>query len=696
MLDALFRPRAVAVIGASNRRLSIGYRIVENLVDSGFRGPIFPINPQAPFIKNFIAYKDILEVPLEVDLAHIIAKNTRVPGEIEKCGKKGVKVVIVNTSGFSEIGPEGIKLQEEMMAVARKYGVRVLGPNCQGIMNSDPEIRAYCNFTFTSMVEGSISVMAQSGGVGEVINNRLYELGLGFRMYASYGNQADISATEILEYWGNDPGTKVILLHIETLKNPAGFARVASEITKRKPILVMKTGRSNHKVRAVFSHTGGMMQGDTTTNLLFEKCGVLTFNDEEELCQAARALAQLPIAEGRRVGIITNTGGPGLIVTDELIECGCELAEISPASRDTLKGNLYPEASLANPIDVLATATPEHYKLAAETLMSDPGVDIVLINFITPFFVDTEGVARGLTEVAKNASKPMVVCVMTEKESWKKTLRIFNEGGIPTFDMPEMAGKVAAAIARYAVLQKRRNSAPVVYNDIDAAAAAQLIEKTRAAGRSFMAQADAFSLLSAYGLPVPAYTQTGDLDGALAAAVEIGYPVTMKVEDESVVHKLDAGGVVLNITNDAELTAAFNKMMETFPGSSCFIQKFLDPGIEVMVGANRETEGLGHVVAFGLGGIFVEVMKDVVFRLNPLSAEDIEVMITGIKGYKVLLTGIHGRAGADIDKLREVLARVATLLNNHSEIEEMDLNPIFAYPEGRDPGLADVRIKLKD
>ena len=695
MLDALFRPRAVAVIGASNRRLTIGYRIVENLVDSGFKGPIFPINPKAPYIKNFIAYKDILDVPLEVDLAHIIVKNTRVPGEIEKCGKKGVKVVIVNTAGFGEIGPEGVKLQEEMMAVAKKYGVRVFGPNCQGVMNSDPEVRAYCNFTFTSMVEGSISVMAQSGGVGEVINNRLYELGLGFRMYASYGNQADINATEILEYWGKDPGTKVILLHIETLQDPAGFAKVAKEITRNKPILAMKTGRTKLGAKAVSSHTGGMMAVDTTTNLLLEKCGILTFNDEEELCQAARALAQLPVAEGNRVGIITNTGGPGIIVTDELTERGCELAEISDASRDTLKGSLYPEASLANPIDVLATATPEHYKLAAETLMSDPGVDIVFVNFITPFFVDTEGVARGLTEVAKNAAKPMVACVMTEKEGWKETLRIFNEGGIPTFDMPEMAGKVAAAIARYAALQKRQDTAPFQYNDVDAAAASQLIAKTRAAGRSFMAQADAFSLLAAYGLPVPAYTETGDLDGALAAAAEIGYPVTMKVETEEVVHKSDAGGVVLNIKNDEALTAAFNQMMDNFPGASCFIQKFLDPGIEVMVGANRETEGLGHVVAFGLGGIFVEVMKDVVFRLNPLSAEDIAAMITGIKGYKIL-EGIRGRAGADIEKLREVIARISILLSNHDEIVEMDLNPIFAYPEGRDPGLVDVRIRLKN
>jgi len=271
MLDALFRPKSVAVIGASNRELTIGYRIVQNLVDSGYKGPIFTVNPKAPFVKNFVAYKDIREVPLDVDLAHIIVKNTRVPAEIEKCGQKGVKVVIVNTAGFREIGADGIKLEEEMLAIAKKYGIRVFGPNCQGVMNSDPEVRAYCNFTFTKMVPGTISVMAQSGGVGEVINNRLYELGLGFRMYASYGNQSDINATEILEYWGNDPGTKVILLHIETLSDAAGFAKVAAEITKQKPILAMKTGRTKLGAKAVSSHTGGMMGVDTSTSLLLEK-----------------------------------------------------------------------------------------------------------------------------------------------------------------------------------------------------------------------------------------------------------------------------------------------------------------------------------------------------------------------------------------------------------------------------------------
>ena len=392
MLDALFRPQSVAVIGASNRELTIGYRIVQNLVDSGYKGPIFTVNPKAPFVKNFVAYKDIRDIPLDVDLAHIIVKNTRVPAEIEKCGEKGVKVVIVNTAGFREIGAEGIELEKEMLTIAKKYGIRVFGPNCQGVMNSDPEVRAYCNFTFTKMVPGTISVMAQSGGVGEVINNRLYEMGLGFRMYASYGNQSDINATEILEYWGNDPGTKVILLHIETLSDAAGFAKVAAEITKNKPILAMKTGRTKLGAKAVSSHTGGMMEVDASTNLLLEKCGILTFNDEEELCQAARALSALPVAGGNRVAIITNTGGPGIIVTDEIIERGCEMAELSQDSQEILRENLYAEASIANPVDVLATATPEHYQLAAETLMKDPNVDIVFVNFITPFFVDTEGV----------------------------------------------------------------------------------------------------------------------------------------------------------------------------------------------------------------------------------------------------------------------------------------------------------------
>jgi acetyltransferase len=693
MLDALFRPRAVAVIGASNRELTIGYRIVQNLVDSGFKGPIFPVNPKADYIKNFIAYKDILDVPRDVDLAHIIVKNTRVPEEIEKCGKKGVKVVIVNTAGFREIGPEGEKLEAEMLEVARRYGVRVFGPNCQGVMNSDPEVRAYCNFTFTKMVAGSISVMAQSGGVGEVINNRLYELGLGFRMYASYGNQADINATEILRYWGDDPGTKVILLHIETLKDAAGFAAAAAAVSARKPILAMKTGRTKLGAKAVSSHTGGMMEVDTTTKLLLDRCGILTFDDEEELCQAARALSALPPAGGNRVAIITNTGGPGIIVTDEITEKGCEMAELTELSRTTLKNGLYPEASVANPVDVLATATPEHYRLAAETLMRDPNVDIVFVNFITPFFVDTEGVARVLVDVARGADKPMVVVMMTEKEGWAATLKIFADAGIPTFDMPEIGGRVAASMAAYAGLLRRPRPTAVSYGDIDRTAGDRLVAKTRAAGRKFMSQSDAFSLLAAYGLPVAPNAEVADVAGAVAAAGEIGYPVVLKVEAEEVVHKSDTGGVVLNLVDEAAVAAAGEELSKRFPGCRVFVQKQLTPGIEVMVGATRENPEIGHVVAFGLGGIFVEVMKDVIFRLNPLSREDIAAMIRGIKGYPIL-AGSRGRPGADIEALEDLLGRVSVLLNNHPEIVEMDLNPIFAYPKGTEPGLADVRIRL--
>jgi len=693
MLDALFRPKSVAVIGASNRELTIGYRIVRNLVDSSYKGSIFTVNPKALFVKNFVAYKDITEVPFDVELAYIIVENTQVPAEIEQCGRKGVKVVIVNTSGFREIGADGVKLEEEMLAIAKKYGIRVFGPNCQGVMNSDPEVRLYCNFTFTKMVPGSISLVAQSGGVGEVINNRLYEMGLGFRMYASYDNHSDINATEIIEYWGKDHGTKVIILHIETLSDAAAFARVAAEITKNKPILAMKTGRTKLGAKAVSFHVDSLLGVDTYSSLLLEKCGVLTFNDEEELCQAARALSALPMATGNRLAIITNTGGPGIIVTDEIIERGCELAELSADSQEILRENLYAEALISNPVNVLATATPEQFQLTAETLMKDPGVDIVCVNFITPFFVDTEAVARGLVEVAKDASKPMIVVAMTEKKGWATTLKIFADAGIPTFDMPEVGGRVAASLARYAQLKQRQDYTSVSYDDVDPSEASRLINETRSSGRRFMSQSDAFSLLDAYGLPVIANSEVSDLTGALAAAAEIGYPVTLKVESENVVYKSDAGGVLLNLKTAKTVRKAFADLHRTFPSSQVFIQKYLNPGVEVMLGAHRENAELGHVLAFGLGGIFVEVLKDVVFKLNPLSKEDIVAMIRGIKGYPIL-AGVRGLEGVDLEKIEEFIGRLSILLHNHSEIEEMDLNPIFVYPRGHEPGLVDVRIKL--
>jgi acetyltransferase len=693
-LDALFRPRSVAVIGASNRRLTIGYRIIQNLFDHQFNGPIFPVHPKAPFIKNLPAYPSILDIPAEVDLAHIVVKNTLVPRILEDCAKKGVKAVIVNTAGFKEMGGAGVELEQQVIEVGKKTGIRIFGPNCQGIMNTDPEVRAYCNFTFTRLIPGHISLFAQSGGVGEVVHNRLFELEAGVRMYASPGNSCDVAVPEILEYWGNDPETRVIICHVESLADPQGFFEVAREVTKKKPILGMKTGRTQAGAKAVSSHTGGLMKQDTTTELIFEEAGVISISDEEELCQAALAFARQPVPKGNRVGVVTNTGGPGIICTDEVIEAGCEIPDLAEATQKKLKEALYDEAIVSNPVDVIATAGPEHWKAAVEGLISDQNIDSILLNFITPFFVDCEGVAREIAALAPEAGKPIIGIVMTEKAGWKKTLETFRGAGIPTYDFPETGARALAAMTRHAMRAARPRTEPKRPDGIDQGKAQAILEQTKKAGQAFVPQDQAFELLAAYGIAGPKSAAATDLDGAVTAAKSVGFPVVLKVDSEDVVHKSDAGGVALNLADEGALKAAFDKMQGAFGDKkpSYLVSQFVAGGREVILGAKQEP-GLGHLLVFGLGGVLVEVLGDVKFALAPLSQERALEVIGSIKAAKVL-EGVRGQAPVDLQRLADTLVRLGFLVTDNPTIEELDLNPVLAFEEGNAPVAVDVRIKL--
>jgi acyl-CoA synthetase (NDP forming) len=389
MLDSLFRPKAVAIIGASTKDLSIGNRVLKNLLDFGYKGPIYPINPQADEVRGVKAYKTILDAPDGIDVVHMVIPNKMVPQAVTDCGKKGVKAIIINSAGFKEIGPEGEAIEKDFLARAKEYGIRIFGPNCQGIINTDPDVRAYCDFTFTMPDPGVISIAAQSGGVGELIHQGFSEMGIGTRIYASNGNACDISIPEIIKYLGDDEGTRVIVLYVEGLADPKAFMEVAREVAAKKPLLAMKAGRTEEGAKAASSHTGGLARKDIATELIFEKTGILVFRDEGELCEAAAAFASQPIPKGNRVGLITNTGGPAIIATDVLIDAGLKIPPLSDKAKEFLKGKLYPEASVSNPIDVLATGGAVHFRAALDAMLDEEEIDSIYINFVTPFFVDT-------------------------------------------------------------------------------------------------------------------------------------------------------------------------------------------------------------------------------------------------------------------------------------------------------------------
>ena len=477
MLDALFRPKAVAVVGASVKELNVGNRIIRNLVDFGFTGEIYPINPKADEIRGVKAYKSIMDVPTDVDVVHLPIPAASVPMVIDECGRKGVKFVILNGGGFSEIGPVGAAIEEECIAKAKKYNIRIFGPNCQGIINTAPEVRAYCNFTFTRPDPGVISLIALSGGVAELLHQTLFQMGVGTRMYASNGNACDVSIPEIIKHYGDDVGTQAIVLYVEGLRNPDVFLKVAKEVVAKKPILAMKAGRTEDGAKAAACHTGGLAKKDITTDLIFEKAGVLCFHDEQELCQAAAVFTTQPIPKGNRVGIITNTGGPSVIATDVLTGSGLVIPPLSEKSTAILKEKLLKEVTVRNPVDVLATANADHFRATLDVLMDDDGIDSIFISMVTPFFVDNDSIARQIVEVNKQKRKPIVCTLMTDKIGCAETVKIMKDGGVPCYDFPSTAARVLVSLTRYGEIRKKKTGEVNQFHDTDRGKAEAIVRR---------------------------------------------------------------------------------------------------------------------------------------------------------------------------------------------------------------------------
>jgi len=691
MLDALFKPKSVAIVGASNNPLSIGHIVMQNLLDHNFKGPIYPINPKSRFIKSFRAYASVSEVPDEVDLVNISIKNTLVPYVLEDCGKKGVKFAIVHTAGFKEVGEEGLQLERQIVEIAHKYGMRIYGPNSQGIQNSDPEISVYANFTFVPMFPGNISIVAQSGGVGETLKLHLYRIGKGIRMYSSFGNEADVSMNEIIDYYGQDEDTKVIMVHIETFKDPAGFHEVASRVTQKKPILALKTGKTSEGTKAVASHTGSLIEQETIADVIFKKTGVLRFHSQQDMIDAAIAFSTQPVPKGDRVCIVTNTGGPGIIAVDECVAAGLQLARLSSKTKNTLKKLVFQEAIVSNPVDVVATAGPDQYGGTVEALLKDPNIDSLLLVFVTAPFVDCEGIARKLGEIGKTAGKP-IVCQVITIEKWQEVIRLIRKSGIPVYDYAETAARVLSAMTEYGKVSVRKPPTYKKYK-VDKTKAGSIFKRYKRK-EVFLPQLDVFEILKSYGIPVVKSVSFKKKEDLERAAKKIGHPLVLKVDSEKIIHKTESGGVALNLQDEKALKAAYGKMAKKFTNAkpNYILQEYIDTGTEVIMGVKRN-EGLDPTIMFGLGGIFVETIKDVQFRLAPLSPEDAMEMIRSIIGFPIL-AGTRGEKPADVDKLVDILVRLSQLATDFPEIDEMDLNPVFAFEKGKGAVVVDARLKV--
>lgn len=690
MLDSLFNPKGVAVIGASGKEMHIGNRVIKNLLDFGYQGGIYPINPKADEIRGVKAYKSILDVPGQVDVAHMVIPARFVPMAVEECGKKGVKHVIINSGGFSETGPEGAEIEKAFLEKAKQFGIRIFGPNCQGIINTDPAVRAYCNFTFTFPESGHISIVALSGGVAEVIHQGFSAMDVGTRIYASNGNACDVSIPEIIRYLADDDGTRVIVTYVEGLRDPMGFLQAAREATAKKPVLAMKAGRTMEGAKAAASHTGGLAKPDMATDLIFKKAGILDFRDEGHLINAAAVFGSQPVPKGNRVGIITNTGGPAVIATDILVDAGLTIPPLSDKTKAALTGKLYPEASIGNPVDVLATGTADHYLACLEAMMADDGFDCVLVNFVTPFFVDTEAIASAVAQVNLRQIKPMVCNLMTDRRQWGETVKILKAGGVPCFALPSDAARALGALVRYRDILDRKTGRLLSLADIDTAGARAIFD--RAEGQTTLAADQVYEILDAYGIDTPDWRMADDAAGAVAAADAIGYPVVVKADAAAMVHKSDMGGVAVNLTDAAAVKKAAQRMKERIeaPDLRFFVQQFIPGGREVILGAKAEP-GVGHLIMFGLGGIFVDVLGDVVFNLTPVTDAEAVDMVDGIKA-SALLSGVRGEKPVDKAALIDLIQRLSRLTTDFPQIRELDLNPVMAFEKGA--VAVDARIAL--
>ncbi len=695
-LDPIFQPRSIAIVGASRRRDSIGFALLHNLVLSEFNGALYPVNPKAEVIHSLKCYPEVAAIPDPVDLGIIVVPRDLVQGAVEACIAKGVKGLVVITAGFAETGSEGAAREELLRAAVRAAGVRMIGPNCMGVINTAAAVSLNATFAPTPAQAGPLGFVSQSGALGVAILNVARDLGIGLTQFVSMGNKADVSGNDLIEHWEDDPATQVIAMYLESFGNPRRFTEIAKRVSRKKPILIVKSGRTQEGARAASSHTGAIAGADVTVSAFLEQCGVLRANTIEELFDIARALAAAPLPEGNRVAIVTNAGGPAIMATDACVNLGLQIAELSNATRATLRAALPPEASVGNPVDMIASARAADYARTLAVVLDDPGVDLALVINVTPFLTSPIDVLEESGRVAHDRKKP-VLAVMMATEAFYESVKERRDLP-PVYRFPESAARALAMLSRYAAWRRTPadTAAPDFATD-DRAVAAILDRHLDREGEAYLSPEDTFRVLDLYGIPFAPWRVAASREAAQAAAREIGFPVVVKAIAPRLVHKSDVGAVALDLRNEADLAAALERM-ETAVGAAgfsvegYFLQEQASGGHEVIFGIAADPR-FGPLLMFGLGGRYVEVFQDVRFGVPPLSPREAMEMVHGIRGVKLLL-GVRGEAGADLDLLAEMLLRLSQLAQRHPRLLELDINPFLAAPDRRSAKALDARIRI--
>ncbi|HYT53146.1 MAG TPA: GNAT family N-acetyltransferase [Verrucomicrobiae bacterium] len=703
-LRPFFHPRSVAVVGASRSPNNIGTRIFNAILGAGFKGSVYPVNPKADVVASLKAYPSLRELPQAPDLVVVAVPANTVNAVIDDCAARGVRAVIVITAGFAEIGAEGRDQQKELLGKIRGYGMRMVGPNCLGLLNTDPSVRLNASFAPDFPAAGNVAFCSQSGALGLAVIALAHERELGLSSFVSVGNKADISGNDLLQYWEEDDRTNVILLYLESFGNPRRFARIAKRISRHKPIVAVKAGRTGAGRRAAGSHTAALAADDVAVDALFHQTGVIRADTLGEMFDLAVALSSQSLPKGRRVAVLTNAGGLGILCADACEANGLAVQELNDETKRRLREFLPAAASVGNPVDMIASASAEDFCQAVDILLRAEEVDALIVLTIHVGLVDLAAIRRQIYSAVRAARgkggdiKPVLTCIM-DGAKVPKTVASSGEV-VPNYAFPEDAARVLGKLARYAEWRDRPEGIILDFDDIRPQEARAICEHAcRERGASWLSGEETRKVLSTFALPVPAGGICPSADEAAKLAAQIGFPVALKLASRTIVHKTEFGGVRLNLGSEAAVHQAFleiqqrvaqdNKLEEM---DGVLIQPMISDGVEVMVGMTLDPL-FGPLIGFGLGGIHVEILKDVCFRVAPITDRDAAEMVRSIKGYR-LLEGYRGHPPADIAAIEDLLLRVARLVEEVPEIAELDLNPVIALPPGRGCQIVDARIRI--
>ena len=712
-LDAIFRPRSVAVIGASRRPGSIGSAIFKNLLAHGFDGPVYPVNPSARVVQSVLAYPSVRDIPGDVDLAVIAVPSKQVLAEVEACGQKGVKGVVVITAGFKETGAEGGAREVALREATRRYGMRMVGPNCLGVINTEANVMLDATFAPAWPPAGGVAFSSQSGALGLAILETAGALGMGISHFVSVGNKADVSGNDLLEYWEKDPGTSTILLYLESFGNPRRFTQLARRVGRSKPIVAVKSGRTKSGARAASSHTGSLAGADNAVDALCHQSGVIRTDTIEEMFDVAMILANQPLPKGVRVGIVTNAGGPAIMASDACESHGLELGTLSDATTAALRSFLPPEASVKNPVDMIASATPESFEKTVRLVLTDPGVDAVLAIYVPPIVTTPIQVATAIVKGAEAAeseliargetAKPILTCFMGA-HGVPEGLRSLQKHHIPSYPFPESAAIALARSARYARWREEPEGQEVRFDDMDLSSAREIVNSARTRANSgetaWLTAEESRALLQSAGIPLVPTVTARTADEAAAAATKLGFPVAVKLASTTLTHKTEVGGVMLDLETTAEVREAVTGIERRLEAQGLraqmdgvTLQPMVKDGVEAIVGMSADPS-FGPVLMFGLGGVYVELLRDVTFRVTPVTDKDVSEMVRAVRGSR-LLEGWRGSPAADTAALEQVILRLSQLVGELPEIAEVDLNPLKVLAAGMGCMAVDARIGVR-